>query len=107
MYFADQFLDTLQPEPQIHANEINIVVSYQKCKTLMIIYKSLGRKTINEGQKPLSKEEEYCKNHYQMTRMHIEAGRYVVQIPVKGIQSLGHSKRFSNEETKSSLEKII
>ncbi|GFX67853.1 DUF1758 domain-containing protein [Trichonephila clavipes] len=34
--------------------------------------------TINEDQKPLSKEEEYCENHYQMTHMHNEAGRYVV-----------------------------
>ncbi|GFV00541.1 DUF1758 domain-containing protein [Trichonephila clavipes] len=48
--------------------------------------------TINEGQKPLSKEEEYCENHYQMTHTRNEAGRYVVQMPVKDIQGLGHSK---------------
>ncbi|GFV14016.1 integrase catalytic domain-containing protein [Trichonephila clavipes] len=48
--------------------------------------------TINEGQKQLSKEEEYCENHYQMTCTHNEAGRYVVQMPVKDIQGLGHSK---------------
>ncbi|GFX76728.1 integrase catalytic domain-containing protein [Trichonephila clavipes] len=48
--------------------------------------------TIKEGQKPLSKEEEYCENHYQMTHTCNEAGRYVVQIPVKDIQGLGHSK---------------
>ncbi|GFT33114.1 integrase catalytic domain-containing protein [Trichonephila clavipes] len=47
--------------------------------------------TINEGQKPLSKEEEYCENHYQMTHTRNEAGRYVVQMPVKDIQGLGHS----------------
>ncbi|GFV75065.1 integrase catalytic domain-containing protein [Trichonephila clavipes] len=47
---------------------------------------------INEGQKPLSKEEEYCENHYQMTHTRNEAGRYVVQMPVKDIQGLGHSK---------------
>ncbi|GFU45180.1 integrase catalytic domain-containing protein [Trichonephila clavipes] len=49
-------------------------------------------KTINEGQKPLSKEEEYCENHYQMTHMRNEAGRYVVQMPVKNLQGLGHSR---------------
>ncbi|GFW06782.1 integrase catalytic domain-containing protein [Trichonephila clavipes] len=48
--------------------------------------------TINEVQKPLSKEEEYCENHYQMTHTRNEAGRYVVQMPVKDIQCLGHSK---------------
>ncbi|GFX38019.1 DUF1758 domain-containing protein [Trichonephila clavipes] len=48
--------------------------------------------TINEGQKPLSKEEEYCENHYQMTPTRNNAGRYVVQMPVKDIQGLGHSK---------------
>ncbi|GFU83188.1 uncharacterized protein TNCV_3737991 [Trichonephila clavipes] len=48
--------------------------------------------TINEGQKPLSKEEEYCENHYQMTHTRNEAGRYVVQMPVKDIQGLRHSK---------------
>ncbi|GFX42159.1 DUF1758 domain-containing protein [Trichonephila clavipes] len=48
--------------------------------------------TINEDQKPLSKEEEYCENHYQMTHMRNEAGRYVVQMPVKDIQGVGHSK---------------
>ncbi|GFV79330.1 integrase catalytic domain-containing protein [Trichonephila clavipes] len=48
--------------------------------------------TINEGQKPLSKEEEYCENHYQMTHTRNEAGRFVVQMPVKDIQGLGHSK---------------
>ncbi|GFT26196.1 DUF1758 domain-containing protein [Trichonephila clavipes] len=47
---------------------------------------------INEGQKPLCKEEEYCENHYQMTHTRNEAGRYVVQMPVKDIQGLGHSK---------------
>ncbi|GFW75830.1 DUF1758 domain-containing protein [Trichonephila clavipes] len=39
--------------------------------------------TINEGQKPLSKEEEYCENHYQMTHTRNEADRYAVQMPVK------------------------
>ncbi|GFW13379.1 integrase catalytic domain-containing protein [Trichonephila clavipes] len=39
--------------------------------------------TVNEGQKPLSKEEEYCENHYQITHTRNEAGRYVVQMPVK------------------------
>ncbi|GFW74922.1 DUF1758 domain-containing protein [Trichonephila clavipes] len=48
--------------------------------------------TINKGQKPLSKEEECCENHYQMTHPRNEAGRYVVQMPVKDIQGLGHSK---------------
>ncbi|GFR12878.1 integrase catalytic domain-containing protein [Trichonephila clavata] len=48
--------------------------------------------TINEGQKPLSKEEEYCENHYQMTHTRNEAGRYIVQMPAKNIQGLGHSK---------------
>ncbi|GFW98122.1 uncharacterized protein TNCV_2491771 [Trichonephila clavipes] len=48
--------------------------------------------TTNEGQKPLSKEEEYCENHYQMTHARNEAGGYVVQMPVKDIQDLGHSK---------------
>ncbi|GFX46416.1 uncharacterized protein TNCV_238781 [Trichonephila clavipes] len=47
--------------------------------------------TTNEGQKPLSKEEEYCENHYQVTHTRNEAGRYV-QVPVKDIQGLGHSK---------------
>ncbi|GFX39421.1 integrase catalytic domain-containing protein [Trichonephila clavipes] len=50
---------------------------------------------INEGQKPLSKEEECCENHYQMTHTGNEAGRYVVQMPVKNIQGLGHSKGFA------------
>ncbi|GFY21469.1 integrase catalytic domain-containing protein [Trichonephila clavipes] len=48
--------------------------------------------TINEGQKPLNKEQECCDNHYQMTHTRNEAGRYVVQIPFKDIQGLGHSK---------------
>ncbi|GFT33025.1 integrase catalytic domain-containing protein [Trichonephila clavipes] len=48
--------------------------------------------TINEGQKPLSKEEGYCENHNQMTHTRNDAGRYVVQMPVKDIQGLGHSK---------------
>ncbi|GFU73039.1 uncharacterized protein TNCV_405581 [Trichonephila clavipes] len=48
--------------------------------------------TINECQKSLSKEEEYCENHYQMTHTRNDAGRYVVQMPVKDIQGLGHSK---------------
>ncbi|GFQ69629.1 DUF1758 domain-containing protein [Trichonephila clavata] len=47
---------------------------------------------INEGQKPLSKEEEYCENHYQMTHTRNEAGRYIIQMPTKNIQGLGHSK---------------
>ncbi|GFU21092.1 integrase catalytic domain-containing protein [Trichonephila clavipes] len=33
LYFAAQFSDTSQPEPHIRTNKINIVVSYQKCKT--------------------------------------------------------------------------
>ncbi|GFW33601.1 integrase catalytic domain-containing protein [Trichonephila clavipes] len=48
--------------------------------------------TINEGQKPLSKDEKCFENHYQMTHTRNEAGRYVVQMPVKDIQGLGHSK---------------
>ncbi|GFV82695.1 DUF1758 domain-containing protein [Trichonephila clavipes] len=48
--------------------------------------------TINECQKPLSKEEEYCENHYQMTHTRNEDGPYVVKMPVKDIQGLGHSK---------------
>ncbi|GFT02962.1 integrase catalytic domain-containing protein, partial [Trichonephila clavipes] len=48
--------------------------------------------TINEGQKPLSKEEEYCENRYQMTHTRNEAGRYVVKMPFKDIQGLGNSK---------------
>ncbi|GFS80358.1 integrase catalytic domain-containing protein [Trichonephila clavipes] len=31
--------------------------------------------TINEGQRPLSKEEEYCENHYQITHTRKEASR--------------------------------
>ncbi|GFV39697.1 integrase catalytic domain-containing protein [Trichonephila clavipes] len=49
-------------------------------------------KTINEGQKPLSKEEEYCENLYQMTHTSNEAVRYVVQMSVKDIQGLEHLK---------------
>ncbi|PRD29569.1 UNVERIFIED_CONTAM: hypothetical protein NCL1_28980 [Trichonephila clavipes] len=33
--------------------------------------------TINKGQKPLCKAEEYCENYYQMTHTRNEAGRYV------------------------------
>ncbi|GFY54197.1 DUF1758 domain-containing protein [Trichonephila inaurata madagascariensis] len=36
---------------------------------------------INKGRKPLSKEEEYCENHYQMSRTRNEAGRHIVQVP--------------------------
>ncbi|GFY59280.1 integrase catalytic domain-containing protein [Trichonephila inaurata madagascariensis] len=54
--------------------------------------------TINEGQKPLSKEEEYCENHYQMTHTRNEAGRYVLQMPVKDIHGLGHSKDLGHME---------
>ncbi|GFT64718.1 integrase catalytic domain-containing protein [Trichonephila clavipes] len=54
--------------------------------------------TINEVQKPLSKEEEYCENHYQMTHTRNEAGRSVVQMPVKDIQGLGHSKDLGHKE---------
>ncbi|GFR32711.1 integrase catalytic domain-containing protein [Trichonephila clavata] len=57
--------------------------------------------TINEGQKPLSKEEEYCENHYQMTHTRNEAGRYIVQMPAKNIRKefmqqyldLGHMEK--------------
>ncbi|GFQ63796.1 DUF1758 domain-containing protein [Trichonephila clavata] len=48
--------------------------------------------TINEAQKPLSKEEEYCENHYQMTHTRNEASLYIVQMPTKDIQGIGHSK---------------
>ncbi|GFR20706.1 hypothetical protein TNCT_481521 [Trichonephila clavata] len=37
--------------------------------------------TINKGQKFLTKEEEYCENHYQMTHMRDEAGRHMVHVP--------------------------
>ncbi|GBN40502.1 hypothetical protein AVEN_492-1, partial [Araneus ventricosus] len=48
--------------------------------------------TINEPAKMLSEEEEFCEHHYKTTHKRDETGRYIVQIPVNGIEKLGESK---------------
>ncbi|GBM59870.1 hypothetical protein AVEN_50455-1 [Araneus ventricosus] len=48
--------------------------------------------TINEAEKMLSEEEEFCEHHYKRTHKRNETGRYIVQIPVKDIEKLGESK---------------
>ncbi|GBL74075.1 hypothetical protein AVEN_230978-1 [Araneus ventricosus] len=48
--------------------------------------------TINESEKMLSEEEEFCEHHYKETHKRDETDRYIVQMSVKVIEKLGESK---------------
>ncbi|XP_067122120.1 uncharacterized protein [Centruroides vittatus] len=51
--------------------------------------------TLTEAPSLMSKEEEYCEDHYQRTHRRNEDGRYIVQMATKEIQNLGESRKLA------------
>ncbi|XP_023236884.1 uncharacterized protein LOC111635960 isoform X2 [Centruroides sculpturatus] len=51
--------------------------------------------TLTEAPSLMSKEEEYCEDHYQRTHRRNEDGRYIVQMATKDIQNLGESRKLA------------